>query len=82
MQTFTGPAFDRYFLSFQEETHLRALKLFDAQAAYQGDEGVHHYAETTLGQLNEHLRAVMDTTAAAARTQERGTPQASGQPPR
>ncbi|WP_431856306.1 DUF4142 domain-containing protein [Azospirillum sp.] len=84
MQTFTGPAFDRYFLSFQEETHLRALKLFDAQVAYQGDEGLHHYAETTLGQLNDHLRTVVDATAAIARTQDQAQdPQQSAeQPPR
>ncbi|HYH38568.1 MAG TPA: DUF4142 domain-containing protein [Azospirillum sp.] len=82
MQTFTGPAFDRYFLSFQEETHLRALKLFDAQAAYQGDEGLHHYVETTLGQLNDHLRAVEQVTAAIARTQDRDPQQSAEQPPR
>lgn len=82
MQTFTGPAFDRYFLSFQEETHLRALKLFDAQVAYQGDEGLHHYAETMLGQLNGHLRVVEDATAALARTQEQDPRQSAEQPSR
>ena len=68
MQTFTGPAFDRYFLAFQEETHLRALKLFDAQVGF-GDDGLSHYAETTLGMLTEQLRRVEETTAAVAREQ-------------
>ena len=86
MQTFTGPAFDRYFLAFQEETHLRALKQFDAQAAYGGDEGLHHYAETMLSTLNDHLRAVEDLTAAVAREQTRDPrypdPQSAEQPTR
>ena len=69
MQTFSGPAFDRYFLAFQEETHARALKLFDAQVAYGGDEGLSHYAETTLGMLGDHLRTIETTTAAIAREQ-------------
>ena len=69
MQTFAGPAFDRYFLAFQEETHVRALKLFDAQAGFGGDEGLAHYAETTVGMLKDHLRRVEDMTAAVAREQ-------------
>lgn len=84
MQTFTGPAFDRYFLAFQEETHVRAIKLFDAQVAYGGDEGLHHYAETTLGLLTDHLRTVEAATAAIAREQAQEThdPQSAEQPER
>lgn len=81
MQTFTGPAFDRYFLSFQEETHLRALKLFDALAGT-GDEGLSHYAETTQHMLTDHLRTVEDTTAAIARDQDQDPQQSAEQPAR
>ena len=84
MQTFSGPAFDRYFLAFQEETQIRAIKLFDAQVAYGGDEGLHHYAATTLGILNDHLRTVEAATAAIARaqTQDIQDPQSAEQPER
>ena len=86
MQTFTGPAFDRYFLAFQEETHLRALKQADAHAAYGGDEGLHHYAETMLSTLDAHLRMIGDLTSAIARDQTRApdhaSPQAAEQPAR
>ncbi|WP_448190573.1 DUF4142 domain-containing protein [Azospirillum sp. sgz301742] len=83
MQTFTGPAFDRYFLGFQEETHGRAIKLFDAQAAYDGDEGLHHYAEVTLGMLNDHLSMIEAATAVLARAQpQTQAPQSAEQPER
>ena len=86
MQTFTGPAFDRYFLAFQEETHLRALKQFDAQASYGGDEGLHHYAETMLAMLNATLREVVNLTDAVAREQTdipaHPDPQSAEQSPR
>jgi len=64
MQTFTGPAFDRYFLLFQEETHVRALKLFEAEAEYGRDGPLRRYAMAMLDVLNEQLRAVQDLTAA------------------
>ncbi|HYG86522.1 MAG TPA: DUF4142 domain-containing protein [Azospirillum sp.] len=76
MQTFTGPAFDRYFLAFQEETHTRALKLFEAQTGFVGDEGLNHYARTTLVMLNDHLRKVVEVTAATAREQTQTPPDA------
>lgn len=81
MQTFTGPAFDRYFLAFQEETHARALKLFEAQVNSGGDEGLLHYTETGLAMLNDHLRQVAELTTAIAREQTEAPPSQSAEQP-